>query len=347
MRVAEQFDYNTQPMVSKSSFTEPDTDKIRLLKRYFGEIFPMKKDFEVFKNMIGCAVRGEHQKRLLVIYGNGHNGKSSFLPLLMRALGGYAVVTSNDLLTEDISTSKPRSDLQRLQNRRLAIIQEPSTQKQFNSSALKAITGGDTIECRGYHQNEIQQFRNSALIVVSCNDLPNMDKMDMATANRFVCIEARSRFIAKHDYDAAVDKTNLFVANPYYQSDAFYDDYAEAAQHLLIQWAKDYEGVELVLTEDIKGNVDQYLNSNGVLDWFEEHYEPASESEYVKLGDVYSHYNGDNQGEMKKNEFFKFVKGHPVLSAHYHSMKKVKGKVVKNVLLRQKPRSMTCESDSE
>ena len=69
----------------------------------------------------------------------------------MRALGGYAVVTSNDLLTEDISTCKPRSDLQRLRGRRLAIIQEPSTQKQFNSSSLKAITGGDTIECRGYY----------------------------------------------------------------------------------------------------------------------------------------------------------------------------------------------------
>jgi len=497
--VTDRLDHNTDQMVSKTAFSECCEDtasKIERLVDYFEQIFPVADDFDVFKNMIGCAVRGEHQKRLLVIYGIGHNGKSSFLPLLMKALGGYSVVTSNDLLTEDISTSKPRSDLQRLckrrlaiiqepssqkhfnssaikaitggdtiecrgyhqnqiqqfrntalivvscndlpnmdkmdvatanrfvciearsrfivqheydaavnktnlfvanpyyqsdafyddyteatqhlliqwaaqyegvelkltedistskprsdlqrlQNRRLAIIQEPSTQKQFNSSSLKAITGGDTIECRGYHQNEILQFRNTALIVVSCNDLPNMDKMDVATANRFVCIEARSRFIVQHEYDAAVDKTNLFVANPYYQSDAFYDDYTEAAQRLLMQWAAQYEGVELKLTEDIKGSVDSYLNSNGVLDWFEEHYEQATETEFVRLGDVWDHFNGDNHFEMKKNDFFTFVKKHPTLSKNFKGKKKVNGKQIRNVLARWKLRALACESDDD
>ena len=348
--VTDRLDHNTEQMVSKTAFSESCEDtasKLERLVEYFEQIFPVADDFAVFKNMIGCAVRGEHQKRLLVIYGIGHNGKSSFLPLLMKALGGYSVVTSNDLLTEDISTSKPRSDLQRLQNRRLAIIQEPSSQKHFNSSAIKAITGGDTIECRGYHQNQIQQFRNTALIVVSCNDLPNMDKMDVATANRFVCIEARSRFIVQHEYDAAVNKTNLFVANPYYQSDAFYDDYTEATQHLLIQWAAQYEGVELKLTEDIKDSVDSYLNSNGVLDWFEEHYEQATEKEFVKLGDVWEHFNAGNQFEMNKKNFFKFVKEHPVLAANFKRQKKVSGKVIKNVLLRYKPRALACESDND
>ena len=58
-RVTEQHHYSTQPMVSKTSYAEPNPDRIKDLERYFAEIFPVAEDFEVFKNMIGCAVRCE------------------------------------------------------------------------------------------------------------------------------------------------------------------------------------------------------------------------------------------------------------------------------------------------
>ena len=84
---------------------------------------------------------------------------------------------------------------------------------------------------------------------------------------------------------------------------------------------------------------DSHRNSIGVLEWFEEHYEQATEKEFVRLGAVLEHFNADNQFEMSKQNFFKFVKEHPILAANFKRQQKVGGKVIKNVLVRCKPRA--------
>ena len=97
--------------------------------------------------------------------------------------------------------------------------------------------------------------------------------------------------------------------------------------------------LSLYMAQVDKDSVDSHRNSNGVLEWFEEHYEQATEKEFVRLGAVLEHFNADNQFEMSKQNFFKFVKEHPILAANFKRQQKAGSKVIKNVLVRCKPRA--------
>ncbi len=326
-----------------------DINKKNKLEKYFEEIFKTNlDDFEIFKNLISCALTGKHQKHLLVLTESGNNAKSSLLGLLTHTFNTYGCsMGDSELLTQSLSTSKPRADIQNIISKRIITMLEPDENIKLNTSAVKQITGGDKLCARGYFQKEPLQFRNHGLIVVGANTMPQMTKVDKAIANRLICIPMKSKFVSKTDYEKYGDQENIFLGNDYFLTDKFYEDYSTTCLQLIIEWANKYRDVDIVLTDSIKEKTNEYLNDSGIIDWIETTYETTTEDVYVKLTDMYELYKCNSNDKVGKHEFLKTIRDHPKYSDNYKKTIKRNNKLTKSVLYGFRKLEYDFDSDSD
>ena len=318
--------YQYQPYVDKKKMEE--------LNKYFSQLFKTNlDDFEVFKNMIGKSLTANHQKHLLVLTESGNNGKSSVLGLLNHSLNNYGCnMGDSELLTQPLSTSKPRADIQNIVSKRLVTMLEPDENIKLNTSAVKQITGGDKLSARGYFQKETINFKNHALICIGANTMPQMTKVDKAIANRLICIPMKSKFLPHNEYEKYKGKENIFLGNPKYLETKFFEEYGETALQIFIKWAIEYKDKDLILTDSIKEKTDEYLNDSGVIEWIEENYEETNDEVYVKISDLYNNFKYSGSDKIGKHEFLKTVRDHPKFSLNYRKQIKRDSKCIKNIL---------------
>lgn len=83
------------------------------------------------------------------LYGLGRNGKTTFAELLQWLMGEYAVpLPTATLMAEKSDPGAARPDLMLLKGRRLALATELEEGAKFAEAAIKAMTGGDTMQAR-------------------------------------------------------------------------------------------------------------------------------------------------------------------------------------------------------
>lgn len=83
------------------------------------------------------------------LYGLGRNGKTTFAELLQWLLGNYAgPLPTASLTMENGDAGAARPDLMLLKGRRLALASELEDGAKFAEAAIKAMTGGDTMQAR-------------------------------------------------------------------------------------------------------------------------------------------------------------------------------------------------------
>jgi putative DNA primase/helicase len=97
---------------------------------------------------IGYSLTGHvHEQVLLLLYGTGANGKSTFLETLRSMLGDYATQTDfTTFLKRDGDGA--RNDLARLVGARFVSAVEAEPGRPFAEAVVKQMTGGDTITAR-------------------------------------------------------------------------------------------------------------------------------------------------------------------------------------------------------
>tara|TARA_R110002126_G_scaffold279023_1_gene425805 strand:- start:14545 stop:17016 length:2472 start_codon:yes stop_codon:yes gene_type:complete len=323
------------------------------IQNYFDKIFPNKEDFEVFKYMISHAVMGNHQKYILFIKGRGNNGKSSFIPLILEAIGDYAGYADIECLTEPIGTIKPRIDLFNLIKRKVSVIQEPSVSKKINASSLKQITGGDQISFRSLYADETTDFVNNGLIVMSCNEMPDIDNPDTAVFNRLVVIEARSMFVNQQKYDEIAEdmRENVFIANPYFLTEEFRKEYKGTMFEMILEWIREYKDKPFELTQNIMEENKRYIGDNDTAEYFMDNYTMTNnEEDFIKIGDLYRDTKRDLNIGIGRNKFIKFFRNHPQYGRFFierYKDKKENNKEHRNVLWGYKRQSNDNDDEED
>ena len=66
---------------------------------------------------------------------------------------------------------------------------------KLNGGFIKKMSGGDKITSRYLHNNEIVSFKANFSLLLICNDIPEVDKMDNAFASRLRCIQFLTEFV--------------------------------------------------------------------------------------------------------------------------------------------------------
>jgi putative DNA primase/helicase len=101
---------------------------------------------------IGYTLTGDVSEQcMFFMYGNGKNGKSTFVETLMKLMGEYMVKTPADTLMQR-DRSAVSNDVARLAGKRLAVASETDEGQRLSEQKLKDLVGGDKVSARYLHQ---------------------------------------------------------------------------------------------------------------------------------------------------------------------------------------------------
>jgi len=95
---------------------------------------------------VGCSLAGIVREQVLMLcYGTGHNGKTTFLMTLKAVLGDYGHQASPALFLAHKNAGGPRDGIAQLCGVRLVVAVEPEEGRRLNVGLVKWLTGGDTL----------------------------------------------------------------------------------------------------------------------------------------------------------------------------------------------------------
>src|SRR5438445_9046480 len=118
--------------------------------RFLDEIFDCDNQvIEFVWRAVGHTLTGSTQEQcLFILYGDGANGKSTFLEILIGLLGTHAEVTPFSTFLVHQNPGNPRNDVAKLHGARLVKAAESQRQAVLDETLVKEVTGGDSISAR-------------------------------------------------------------------------------------------------------------------------------------------------------------------------------------------------------
>ena len=250
------------------------------------------------QEVVGLAAIGKvYVEAMIIAYGEGRNGKSTFWNTIARVLGGYAGNVSADTLTVGCRRNvKP--EMAELKGVRLVLAKELEEGMRLNTSVVKQLTSTDDI----YGEKKYcapASFTPSHTLVLYTNHLPRVGATDEGTWRRLIVIPFNAVFEGKSDQKNYADF--LFDnAGP-----AVLTWIIEGAQRII---AKDFK---LKNPKIVQEAIDAYRGEN---DWFAEFFNECCEAgaDYTAAsGELYQEYRAycSRMGEYSRNttEFYKML----------------------------------------
>lgn len=158
----------------------PDIDQRLFLRRWFGY----------------CAGGPPDEQALLIMSGEGANGKSLIVEMVEAAMGDYAMRLPIESLKADDARrgSEARPDLAELPGRRLAVASEPEGGMKFSTGMIKQLTERDVLRVRQLHRSFIS-FVPQHRLLVQCNEKPRVMGADRGTWRRLIDLHFHQKFL--------------------------------------------------------------------------------------------------------------------------------------------------------
>lgn len=241
------------------------------------------------QEVCGLAIIGKVLVEMLVIaYGDGANGKSTFWNTISNVLGDYSGRVSAETLTNS-AKHNVKSEMADLRGRRLAIASEMGYGQSLNDAVVKQLCSTDLIYANPKYKDPFK-FTPQQTVVLYTNNLPRVRGTDRGIWRRLVVIP----FNAVIEGDA--DKKN------------YASDLLEEAGPAVLAWI--IEGAQRIIAKKyklekpavVREATEDYKSSNDWLSPFIDeccYRDPEAEE---KSGDLFSAYKKYclNNGEKLK-----------------------------------------------
>jgi putative DNA primase/helicase len=117
------------------------------------------------------AIGDVREHLLLILYGSGANGKSTFIETIRAALGDYAHRTRTEILMAKAAGNGATPELANLKGKRFVTASESEDGQRLAESLIKDLTGGDTITARHLYKEPFE-FRPTHTLWLSTNHRP-------------------------------------------------------------------------------------------------------------------------------------------------------------------------------
>ena len=144
LRTGELLPHDSTKMLSKIAFTEY-TDKIDhpIWDSFLETTFQGDKDLiRYIQKAIGYSLTGSVQEQCAFFcYGEGLNGKSTFLDTISDIMGDYAINIQPETIMVKKTNGGPSSDIARLKGARFVTCVEPDEGMRLNEGLIKQLTG--------------------------------------------------------------------------------------------------------------------------------------------------------------------------------------------------------------
>lgn len=153
---------------------------------------------EYVQQTVGVAAVGKvFQEHMVIAYGGGANGKSTFWNTIYRVLGNYAGKISAEALTMDCKRNvKP--EMAELKGKRLIIASEMEEGMRLNTATVKQLCSTDEIQAEKKYKDPFS-FVPSHTLVLYTNHLPKVDANDDGIWRRLVVIPFNAKITGASD----------------------------------------------------------------------------------------------------------------------------------------------------
>ena len=157
-----------------------------------------KELIEYVQQIVGIAAIGKVcLEALIIAYGGGSNGKSTFWNSISRVMGSYSGAISADTLTAGCKRNiKP--EIAELKGKRLVIASELEEGTRLNTSTAKILSSTDEIEAEKKYKDPFK-FRPTHTVVLYTNHLPKVGACDAGTWRRLIVIPFNARITGNGD----------------------------------------------------------------------------------------------------------------------------------------------------
>ena len=185
--------------LTKCTFVSPGDEGSDLWKETLDLVFCHDKDLIAYvQRIVGMAAVGKvFSEALIISYGDGANGKSTFWNTISRVLGSYSGMISADTLTVGCRRNvKP--EMAELKGKRLIIAAELEEGMRLNTSTVKQLCSTDEIEAEKKYKDPFK-YTPTHTIVLYTNHLPKVGATDDGTWRRLIVIPFQAKIQGNSD----------------------------------------------------------------------------------------------------------------------------------------------------
>ena len=153
---------------------------------------------EYVQRIVGLAAIGVvYFEALIIAYGEGRNGKSTFWNAIARVLGSYSGSISADILTVGCRRNvKP--ELAEAKGKRLLIASELEEGMRLNTSNIKQLCSTDEIYAEKKYKDPFKYIPTHTLVLYT-NHLPKVGAIDEGTWRRLIVIPFKAKIDGNDD----------------------------------------------------------------------------------------------------------------------------------------------------
>lgn len=271
-------EHNPKHLITKQTAVDPSDEGMDIWKSALDTFF-LSDDtlIDYVQRMVGLSAIGKvYVEALIIAYGEGRNGKSTFWNVIARVLGTYSGNISADMLTVGCRRNvKP--ELAEAKGKRMLIASELEEGMRLNTANIKQLCSTDEIYAEKKYKDPFSYTPTHTLVLYT-NHLPKVGAIDKDTWRRLIVIP----------FDATIEG-NANIKN--------YADYLfEHAGGAILSWV--IEGAKKVIKDNYKitppqkgcDAIEHYKESNDWLSYFLSERCEIDSSYIAKSGEVYNEY---------------------------------------------------------
>ena len=271
-------EHNALDYITKQTAVDPSNDGADIWLDALHTFFQGDADLiHYVQEIVGFAAIGKvYIEALVIAYGEGRNGKSTFWNTVARVLGTYSGNMSADTLTVGCKRNvKP--ELAEAKGKRMIIAAELEEGMRLNTSNVKQLCSTDEIYAEKKYKAPFSYIPTHTLVLYT-NHLPRVGAIDKGTWRRLIVIPFNAKIEGKDD-----------IKN--------YSDFLfKTAGGAILQWI--IEGAKRVIDNDYKivqpevvyQAIRKYKENNDWLSHFLEDCCEVDPSYEAKSGEVYNTY---------------------------------------------------------
>ena len=284
-------EHNAQDYITKQTAVDPSGDGMDVWEDALQTFFQGDADLiRYVQEIVGLAAIGKvYIEALVIAYGEGRNGKSTFWNTIARVLGTYSGNMSADTLTVGCKRNvKP--ELAEAKGKRMIIAAELEEGMRLNTSNVKQLCSTDEIYAEKKYKAPLSYVPTHTLVLYT-NHLPRVGAIDQGTWRRLIVIPFNAKIEGKADIKNYADF--LFKT----AGGAVLQWIIEGAKRVI---AGDYKIVQPRVVQDA---IQKYKENNDWLSHFLEDCCEIDPSYEAKSGEVYNTYRSycNQMGEYARS----------------------------------------------
>lgn len=178
-------------LVSMRTAVDHDPEaRCPLFMNFLDIVQPNRGVQKLLQQLVGIFLSGETGlQKLVILYGHGANGKSTFIEVIYWLLGDYGHrIPTEILMQHQRNPQGPSPDIVALKGKRMVFCNEVEEGKRLDDARVKEFTGGDSLTGRHMYAKHSITFTPTHKLVMVGNHKPVISDMSHGMWRRILLI---------------------------------------------------------------------------------------------------------------------------------------------------------------